>query len=263
METALVKLGGSVVSNKGKLKTFSKKNVDSLSREIHSYLSETTERRVVIVHGGGSFGHVKAKEYSLRDGLKYGAQLKGFAEVRQDMRLLNSSIMDCLMNKGVTPVSVSPESVVTVRDTAVESEDFRLIDSSVAHGLVPVTFGDAVFDSMRVFTIISGDVLMHSLAKHLRPQVSVFCTDVDGVYDSNPLINRDARLIRLLTESTKVSLEESTRSDVTGEMRGKLSVLFDIARYSSHTYVVNGRVRGRLLSALRRDNRRGTEVSPG
>ncbi len=263
LEIALVKLGGSVVSDKGKLKTFSRKNVVSLSAEINSYLSESSDRRVVIVHGGGSFGHVKAKAYSIREGLKNDSQLKGFAEVRQDMRLLNSRIMGCLMNRGIASVSLPAESIVSIRDTAVQSEDFSLVDASIAHGMAPVTFGDAVFDSKRVFTIISGDILMHSLAGHLRPQVSVFCTDVDGVYDSNPVINRSARLIRLLTESTKVSLEESARSDVTGEMRGKLAVLFDIARCSSRTYVVNGRVKGRLLSALRRDVRRGTEVSHG
>lgn len=259
-ETALIKLGGSVVTNKARALTLSPRNISALAGEIAHFLRGSKERRVVLVHGGGSFGHVKARKYSLAGGLKRAGQMKGFSEVRRDMRFLNARILDSLLDHGVNAVSLPPESLIDVADRAVLHEHLKLIDMSLEQSIVPVTFGDAMFDRSIAFTIISGDVLMKSLSSHLKPSVSVFCTDVDGVYDSNPRINRKARLLSTLRPATRVGSERSRRDDVTGEMSGKISVLFEIAENSGRTYVVNGLRRGRLTSALEREVSVGTEV---
>ncbi len=260
METALIKLGGSVVTVKGRLMTFSMKNVVDLSAELKRYISSNRGKRIVLVHGGGSFGHIKAKKYMLKEGLRESGQLKGFAEVRRDMRLLNGKILDCLLSAGINAIALPAESIVSISDMGVEHADFSLVDRALDNGLVPITFGDAVFDRKRGFTIVSGDLLMRSLCEHLKPSVSVFCTDVDGVYDRNPSLHRDALLIGRLSESMRVASENSARADVTGEMSGKLAVLFAIARNSSRTYVVNGKVKGRLTSALAGEGTIGTRV---
>lgn len=260
METALIKLGGSVVTVKERLTTYSTLVVKSLAAEVRNYLAGGSGRRVVIVHGGGSFGHIKARKFALLGGLKESSQIRGFAEVRNDMRVLNGRIVAALIDAGAPAVSIPAETIVSISGGHVSAENFSLIDNAVERGFVPVTFGDAVFDSTIGFTVISGDVLMRSLSSHLRPAVTVFCTDVDGVFDSNPRIVRDARLVRQLTPSTAVTAGSSDRDDVTGEMGGKLSVLFDIAGKCIRTYVVNGRVKGRLSSALENKVETGTEV---
>lgn len=261
-ETALVKFGGSVITDKRKSLTFLSGNVLSLSSEIFSFMRGGRKRRVVIVHGGGSFGHIKAKSYSIAGGLKRTGQLRGYAEVRSDMRNLNGRIVSSLLDSGVSAIAVQAESIVSFSGRRVIAEDFSMVDRALEHGLVPVTFGDAVFDNSLYFTIISGDVLMESLCRHLKPDVAVFCTDVDGVYDRNPSKNRNARLLDRLDRSTVVETTASSRPDVTGEMEGKLSVLFNIAENSGRALVINGRISGRLYAALSGKNPRGTRVLP-
>lgn len=262
METALIKLGGSVITDKARPLTMSPGNIAYLCLEVARFLKGGRDRRAVIVHGGGSFGHVKARKHSLSSGFQRKSQLRGFAEVRRDMRFLNARIVDSLLTAGVNAVSLPAESLVEMTDRKVSQEHLHLVDMSLARNLVPVTFGDAVFDGGIVFTIISGDLLMKTLSSHLKPSVSVFCTDVDGVYDSNPRMNSRAALLEVLHPSSKVDFGRSTRDDVTGEMKGKISVLFEIAENSDHTYVVNGRKKGRLSAALRKELKVGTEVLP-
>ncbi len=261
-ETALVKLGGSVITWKDRVTTFSRKGTDALSGEISRYLGASPGRRVVVVHGGGSFGHVKAKRYSLSEGMRDSSQVPGFAEVRNDMRKLNLMVVTSLLGRGVSAVSIPAEGILGVSGAHVSSEDFSLVDMALEKNFVPVTFGDAVFDAALGFTILSGDKLMLALSRHLHPDVSVFCTDVDGVFDSNPAVDREAHLIRHLTPSSTISTSSSSRADVTGEMAGKLAVLFEIGRNSGRTAVINGRVKGRLLSALSGRTTVGTEVLP-
>lgn len=264
MSTALIKLGGSVITNKHRELSFSPSVARQLARDISKYL-ERGGRRVAIVHGGGSFGHVKAGRYGLTGGLNGGAaerrrKLRGFAEVRSDMRRLNGKMVEILLSEGIPAVSVPAESIVRISSDSVTSESFGVVDAALAHGLVPVTFGDAVFDDVKSFTILSGDVLMRSLGSHLSPDVSVFCTDVDGVYNTNPRGNKQAKLLEVLRSSTEVSAEGNATFDVTGEMRGKLRVLFEIASCSGRTLVVNGRRKGVLYSALSGGRGRWTTV---
>ena len=49
-------------------------------------------------------------------------------------------------------------------------------------GLVPVTYGDALWYGQKKSYILSGDVIMTAIAKVLKPSLSVFVLNVDGVY---------------------------------------------------------------------------------
>ncbi|MCL5677856.1 MAG: isopentenyl phosphate kinase [Candidatus Thermoplasmatota archaeon] len=259
---ALVKLGGSVLTNKSRLRSFSESDARRLASEVKGYALEGGRRRLVLVHGGGSFGHIRAKKYELSAGFKKRYQLVGFAQVRNDMRDLNARVVGNLVDEGIPAISFPPETFLKVRDGIVVKSDTEVLERCVAAGVVPVSFGDAVIDMGRTFGILSGDAVMLSLSIALQPAISVFCTDVDGVFDSNPKLSGDARLVRRLNESEYVNTDAPSVHDVTGEMGGKLKFLFDIAENSSRTLVINGRVRSRLEKALSGRSVTSTEVIP-
>ena len=60
----LVKLGGSVITDKGRYRTFDPETTDRLAEEI-----ARTGQDVMVVHGAGSFGHMLDKEHRLHLGL--------------------------------------------------------------------------------------------------------------------------------------------------------------------------------------------------
>ena len=67
----IIKLGGSVITDKSKESFFKKEIMNNLSKEI-----KKANKRCIIIHGAGSFGHILAKKYKLNNGFIHNNQLK-------------------------------------------------------------------------------------------------------------------------------------------------------------------------------------------
>ena len=81
----ILKIGGSVITNKAQENTFKKGIMDRLSKEI-----KTSGKKIMIVHGAGSFGHITAKKYGLQNGFQDTKQIKGFSLTHLSVQKLNS-----------------------------------------------------------------------------------------------------------------------------------------------------------------------------
>jgi len=255
----LVKLGGSIITDKARLRTFRKSACERLARELRASKSE-----LAIVHGAGSFGHIEAKKHSLHKGYTSDSQLEHVAAVQRDVRELNLKVLEALIDNGVRAVSVPPAAAATFKNGKVKSfepESFRRI---LELGLSPVSFGDVVPDEAMGFSICSGDIVMEALARSFRPSLVVFCADIDGVYDSDPKRNKHARLLPELDirALATVARTASTRADVTGSIFGKLERMLAIAEHCEKCMIVNGNVPGRLESALKGKDVVSTVVVP-
>ena len=62
-EVYIVKLGGSVITDKNQPFSIRKIIISNLLTQI-----KNSEKKIIIVHGGGSFGHPLAKEYQIHKG---------------------------------------------------------------------------------------------------------------------------------------------------------------------------------------------------
>ncbi|MFA5771823.1 MAG: isopentenyl phosphate kinase [Thermoplasmata archaeon] len=244
----LIKLGGSVITDKSKLKTFRKAVVSRLSSEL-----KTVKEDLIIVHGAGSFGHIKAKKHGLHQGYKSDRQLHAVGEVQGDVRALNLKVMECLRKEGLKPVSIPPSVVVTCSNTKIKIMDKGKFGHYIDLGLVPVTFGDVVLDEKIGFCICSGDKLMLELAKEFAPKNTIFVTNVDGIYTKNPA-KKGAKLLKTITPNSTIDAGESSVVDVTDAMAGKLKTMFEISKYSGKTIVLNGNIKGRLRDAIKGKN---------
>jgi len=255
----LVKLGGSVITDKSKLKTFRKATCERLAREMSSSSDD-----LFVVHGAGSFGHIEAKRHGLHRGFKKDSQLEHVASVQRDVRELNLKVIEALIDEDVRAVSVPPAAAATFKDGGVvsfESDVFRRVASI---GLVPVSFGDVVPDESMGFSICSGDLIMEALAKSFEPELVVFCADVDGVYGSDPKRDKHTELIPRFGPSSLRALRrtESKYADVTGSIYGKLERMLAISGHCEKCMIVNGNVPGRLDKALRGESVVSTVVVP-
>ncbi len=223
----LVKLGGSVVTVKGRYGFYRQKAVDSIIRELIG-----TGEQFALVHGGGSFGHIKAKEYGLPGKISSRTE-EGYSLVHRDMVDLNQKIVSSMIDAGLRGFGVPP---------AVFNGNLRAISDSVEFytslGFYPVTFGDVYPDmENKSFGIISGDDLMVELAGRLRPDKVAFLTDVDGIYDRNPKTSKNAKLLKTMNEK---AVFEQYGTDVTGGMEKKAKSIMDITVTGAEVYVLNG-----------------------
>jgi isopentenyl phosphate kinase len=252
----LVKLGGSLITDKSRLKTFRADRMKVLAQELGMAGGD-----MMLVHGAGSFGHILAKELKLKEGYLNETQIPGVSQVQRDVRALNMMVMDALIAEGLRPVSLPPSSIVRFTDGALESMDFSPFHEYTDLGLVPVTFGDVVLDSQRKFAICSGDDLMLWLAKEFKPEKAVFAADVDGVYQDYPPVEGEGIISKLDWDTYKTIEGGLQRADVTGGILRKLRLMFDIADLGVETWVINGGADGRLMEFLMGREAPGTQIT--
>jgi isopentenyl phosphate kinase len=253
----LVKLGGSVLTDKTRYRTA---RPDALRR-----LAEELARApgpLVLVHGAGSFGHVLAKEHRLAEGDDGDAARRtAFARVHDDVRALDALVRAALLDAHLAPLSHSTFDLARLCDGRLAHFDVEPVRATLGRAFLPVLRGDGVPDETRGFGILSGDVLMVELARTLRPARCVFVTDVDGIFDRDPR-ETGARLLPRVSLAEAPAAGAAKGDDVTGGMRGKLERAAEVARLGMPVLVVNGLVPGRLAEALSGGSPVGTVVEP-
>jgi isopentenyl phosphate kinase len=241
----LIKLGGSVITDKKEYKRFNRDVVSRLCREI-----KDSGKDVIIVHGGGSFGHVLAKEFELHKGHIRDGQIDAVARVSLDMRELSNMVIRELIDAGIPSASIPTGSCFVMDDNRLLI-DTKVLERYLSLGIVPVMFGDVVTDMRKGFGICSGDMIMQLLAKLFSPDMVVFVSDIDGLYDRDPKASKDAKLIVEVTEDLldKITSEMAV-ADVTGGIREKMRVMLGMCSDGRDCILVNGTVDGRLNSLL-------------
>jgi isopentenyl phosphate kinase len=255
----LVKLGGSVITDKTQYHKFKKAATDRLAMEI-----KNAGQKVIVVHGAGSFGHVQAKKFSLQRGHLDESQIPGVAKVMLDVRELNQRVMMAFEAAELPAASIAPASCAQLKEGALTFLDMEPFKGFMKLDITPVTFGDIALDGRRGFGICSGDQLMLALAHEFHPERIVFCADVDGIYTSDPNLDKDAELIERVDRSVLNALPRTERAqDVTGGIFGKIEAMLQMTGRSGQAWVINGNVPGRLEQALKGEAVVGSIVGEG
>lgn len=112
-----------------------------------------------------------------------------------------------------------------------------------AWGVIPIINEN---DAVAVEEIVYGDndSLSAIVARLVGARTLIILTDIDGLYDSNPKTNKEARLVRQVEEITPdiTALARDTGSDLgTGGMITKLHAAKLAGEAGIDTYVINGR----------------------
>ena len=229
----LVKLGGSVITVKSRYRVFREKAVSEMLQQL-----KATGEPFALVHGGGSFGHIKAKEFGLPGNLSE-KTIQGCSIVHRDMIDLDQRIIKSMNNIGLAGLGISPALFSNKVDELVE-----VFSMYSKNGFSPVTFGDVYIDEEKNrVEIISGDDLILELTRKLKPTRVIFLTDVDGIFDRNPKKFPGAKLLKVLNESPRY---DTHGTDVTGGMEKKAGIIKEIARTGTTVYVLNGNKPSRI-----------------
>jgi isopentenyl phosphate kinase len=215
-----LKLGGSLITDKTGVEVMRPDVLTRLAGEIARARQANPELRLLIGHGGGSFGHVAAAQHDTRQGVTTAVQWRSFAEVHAAMARLNRLVAEALLAAGVPAMSLQPSAIARCEDGRITYINAKPIQSALEAGLVPVIYGDVAFDAVRGGTIISTEEVMAALAEDLRPSWLLLAGEVAGVFDLN------RALIPTITQANyaqvEVALGGSRGTDVTGGMASKV-----------------------------------------
>jgi isopentenyl phosphate kinase (EC 2.7.4.-) len=228
--TTVLKLGGSVLTQKDQSETVDDAALATAARVVGESLGPTSDDptanpdggSLVLVHGGGSFGHPAAAAHgvSASEGTRDAAAL---ADIHRAMGRLNGRVVAALHAAGVPALPVRPLSVVCRTDAGVTAPT-TAVEGMLAEGFVPVLHGDVVVDETAGGTVCSGDTLVVALADALDADRVGVCSTVPGVLDG------DGGVVPEITgyEAVADVLGGSDATDVTGGMAGKVGELLGV-----------------------------------
>lgn len=258
--TTILKIGGSVITDKNVELTARTQVIDRLADEIQR--ANTID--LIVVHGGGSFGHPAAKIDSIKEGLKNASQLIGFAKTHHFMTVLNGLVMDALIVHDVPAVSVTPSSCIATENGRIKCFEDTPLRMMLKAEFLPVFYGDAVLDTKLGFTILSGDQLVSAIAARLNAKRIIMGADVDGLCDVDPKKEKNARVLSHLTlEELKKSqhgIGKSTACDVTGGMLGKIAELIPAIEQGIPVTILNATRPNTVFKALKAERVDGTLI---
>ncbi|MBA3945314.1 MAG: uridylate kinase [Herpetosiphonaceae bacterium] len=232
-ELVLLKLGGSVLTDKRRPEALQTAVLHDMAQSIRQLLEQHGELRLVIGHGGGSFGHHWAARYGTQHGIHDPRGWQGFARVQDAQGRLNRAVVAILIEAGINAVSLQPSAGAIAASGVIEHWDLTGLTAMLSHDLVPVIYGDVVIDRDRSAAIISTEQLFGYLVPRLKPQRLVLVGE-GGVWTADPRHNAQATLIPTINQhNIEAVLAQSGASygvDVTGGMASKVATMWRVAQ---------------------------------
>jgi len=257
----ILKIGGSAITDKTAEATPRTEIINQLAEEI----KRADLDNLIVVHGGGSFGHPTAAKYGIKDGYKEDPVQKfGFAETHHMMTVLNGLVMDSLIWHEIPAVSIAPSGCFVTENCKIKFFDDTVLKAMAKLIYTPVLYGDAVFDDKLGFTVLSGDQLVAYLALKYKAKKIVVGVDTDGLFDSDPKTNPNAKPFKTLNlkelKELQPKLGKAQGTDVTGGMAGKIAELIPAIEAGVHVTVTGATKRLSIYRALTDQSVLGTEI---
>jgi isopentenyl phosphate kinase len=211
--TTILKLGGSVITDKDVPETLDEKAIE------HAAATIAKHDDCVLVHGGGSFGHYHAAEHAVSptDGTHDASAVRA---IHDAMTTLNGALLDALSAEGVHALPVHPLSIATRTTDGELVFSIDLVRTMLGEGFLPVLHADIILHEESGATILSGDELVYTLASGLDADRAGLCSAVPGVLDGESVIPE----IDTFADAAD-ALGESESMDVTGGMAAKVRTL--------------------------------------
>lgn len=233
----LIKLGGSVI-------TFKEKPLAANFEAIRniSYTLASVKTPIILIHGGGSFGHYWSVRYNIHSKPdQYDSH--GISIVHESMIALNQIIVNSMIKVGMNPYTIIPS--MFIYDHKPITKKIKELKSIVESSVIPITFGDVVYIENKMYSILSGDALMSLLSKILRPSKVIFTLNVDGIYKD--MKNRE--ILKELKNNNSARFSKVIQ-DVTGGMRRKVIEALKISDIGIDVMMVNGLKPERIINAI-------------
>lgn len=256
-EIVLLKLGGSLLTDKDKPYSIREDVVKSAIQQIID-----ANKKLILIHGGGSFGHPLAKEYSISAGINSSIphQILGLTKTHQSMNNFNSYLIDLFLEKKYPALSIQASSIFIKDSLKISTQSIDIIETALDLNILPILYGDIILDKQGSFSIISGDQIIFELCENLKKyQISkvIFVMETDGIY-----INDEDSKQKNISLATKLYLRDlenlnladlGQKIDVTGGIQGKINSIKEICKYNIPVQLLNGLKEGYIYKALKNE----------
>lgn len=245
-----LKLGGSLITDKTKPFSVRMPVIRILVRQIKMALDSDRNLQLVIGNGAGSYAHYPATNYNMTKPLSEDRQIEGFVKVQDAAAQLNRIIVAELLKVGVRAISLNPSSMVISKRGKIQT---FLIDHFVGFlkiGVIPVLYGDIVYDESYGYKIFSTEQLLSELAKRfIKKNIKIAKIIHNGI--TRGVLDNEGKLVKVITAKTfstiKSFFSKAKGFDVTGGMIHKVEESLVLTKYGIKTLIINGTAKKDLL----------------
>jgi len=240
----LLKLGGSLITDKSRPGVARHAVIRRLAREIAAAQGHPRGPRVLVGHGSGSYGHAEAADGGLIRGADARRRLDAISRTQHRAAELHRLVVAALVAAGARPFSFAASSFLTAAGGRIRGRFFEPIFAALDRGLLPVVYGDVVLDVSRGAVVVSTEELFLLLAREAARRKRAVARagwlgETDGVRDG------DGRTIGRLSaaEAERAARRVSGASgrDVTGGMALRLRTAGALAAAGIESMIVDGR----------------------
>lgn len=242
MSPVILKIGGSVITEKDSISIARKDEIDRISQEIASFRANSSDA-LIIVHGAGSFGHPQAMKWA-----NAGFDAQGVYLTHTSVKALNSMVLDSLDRAGIRALPVHPLSSCLLENGRLVEFQLSQVRLMLDRGVVPVLHGDVVMDRALGAAVLSGDRIVPYLATAVGASKIGAGSNVEGVLDDT------GTAIKKITPFSFVDIKKhiqgSASADVTGGMLGKVSEFLELAKRGINSRIFNASRKGMVSKFL-------------
>lgn len=247
---SLLKIGGSLITDKNQRATFRQDIMARVASEIHAALTQQPTLKLIVGHGSGSFGHFEAKQYDTMAGVQSADDWIGFAKVATVAAELNYFVAKELHNAHIPALRIQPSASAIAEDGIIKQMSLTSIKRALDNNLVPLVHGDVAFDTVRGGTITSTETIFTYLASQLPVKHIILLGEVDGVYDNGQNVIENITPDNF--QNYQSALGKSGGVDVTGGMHSKVQDMLKLASQEPYPVIqiINGNQQGIIHDVL-------------
>lgn len=232
----IIKLGGSIITNKQKPLTAKPKIINTIVEKL-----KTVDEQYIIVHGGGSFGHYWSVKYNMHTEAK-NYDKRGISVVKNSMIELNKIVLDVFYKNDLFPYVFPASNFIDIDGKPIQKKIIEMKEITES-GLIPITYGDVLWYIDKKSYILSGDKIMTILAKLLKPRLCIFVLNENGIYS-------DFNKKKLIYNLDDAKPDVKIINDATGGIKRKYEEAKLIKELKLKVFFTNGNKPSRIIDAI-------------
>jgi isopentenyl phosphate kinase len=252
----ILKIGGSLLTDRDHARRMNHERAAAYVRAIAGSWSALSGR-LILVLGGGSFGHNVVQCHGLQHGV-IGSDLLDRQMLTLSLLEMKVEVSRQLRAAQVPCFPFHTSSLLTTRGGVIASRHLDSVLAALHEGILPVFTGDVVFDHEIGFVLFSSDRVPEMFLGRLDIARVVVLTDVPGVMDES------GRLIECVKSDNWrdawSATSVSAKADVTGGMRSKFEAVLEAARLGIECLITDGTDPEEGIRAVLQARPRGTLV---
>jgi len=252
MNITLLKLGGSLITDKAKAYTTLPDRIGTIAQELSKAYKELKDEHLILGNGAGSFAHQSAAKYDTMHGFVDEQSLYGACVVHSDAMELNRIVTQALLKNQLQVFSLQPSALYLAKEKELISDHMSLIETMLQKRYIPFVYGDVIIDQKLGSTIYSTDTIFKHIGSYLVKKGHKIRIIHAGNYAG--VLDHEQEVIAKITPAMQSELSEilhlPQNTDVTGGMKLKVEEMIELAKLGIESHIMDGRSDDSIYRAL-------------